>query len=306
LKIYHSTKDLKINNPVLTVGTFDGVHLGHRKILKTLVEHAKAINGEAVVFTLYPHPRKVLFPETNNLFFLNTIEDKAKLLEEIGIKHFVVYPFTKDFASFSSCYFIEKILYNQLNIKQLIVGYDHHFGKDKQGDFEILKKCTSKFNIEIFKVNAFEQDGVTISSTKIRNELLYGNVELANKYLNYKYSIQGKIISGNKIGRKIGFPTANIEVDKSKLVPANGVYAVEVFISDFQYKGMLNIGTRPTIDNNSEKNIEVHIFDFQGNVYGCVLKINFLKFIRNEKKFNNIEDLRLQLIEDKRVVEDIF
>ncbi len=306
MKIHNSINSLKIKNPVLTVGTFDGVHLGHKKILKKLVQNAKEIGGEAVVFTLHPHPRKVLFPETNNLFFLNTIEEKAKLLEEIGVKHFIVYPFTKDFANLSSCNFIEEILFNQLQIKQLIVGYDHHFGKDKQGNFEALKKCCAKFNIEIFKVGAFEQDGITISSTKIRNELLTGDIELANKYLNYNYSLSGKVVSGNKIGRKIGFPTANIEFEKDKVLPKKGVYAVKVFVANKEYKGMLNIGTRPTINISNKKNIEVHIFDFHEDIYGTEVKISFFKYIRNEIKFKNIEDLKIQLIKDKKIVKSFF
>lgn len=302
MKIYHSIKDINIKNAVLTVGTFDGVHLGHKKILSKLVENAKDIGGEPVVFTLHPHPRKVLFPETNNLFFLNTIEEKAKLLEEIGIKHFIVYPFTHDFANLSSCNFIEEILFNQLKVKQLIVGYDHHFGKDKQGDFKILKDCTSKFNIEIFKVKAFEYEGITISSTKIRNKLLEGNIELANKYLDYQYSLSGKVVSGNKIGREIGFPTANIEIDKDKVLPKDGVYAVKLIIDNKEYFGMLNIGIRPTIKNSNKKTVEVHLFDFKDNIYDIVLRIYFVKFIRDEQKFQNIEDLKSQLIKDEAII----
>lgn len=306
MKIYNSIKNLKIKNPILTVGTFDGVHLGHKKILTKLVQNAQKIDGEPVVFTLHPHPRKVLFPKTNNLFFLNTIEEKAKFLEKIGIKHFVIYPFTTDFAKLSSCNFIEEILFKKLKIKQLIVGYDHHFGKDKQGNFEALKKCCEKFNIKIFKVNAFEQNGVTISSTKIRNELLAGNIEHANKYLNYNYSLTGKVVSGNKIGRKIGFPTANLEVNNEKVIPKNGVYSVKIIVNEKEYFGMLNIGTRPTVNVSNKKNIEVHIFDFQDDIYSAKVKIVFYKYIRDEKKFNDINELKEQLINDKKVIKSFF
>lgn len=299
MKIYHSIKDFNVQNPVLTVGTFDGVHLGHKKILNTLVEKAKKINGETVVFTLFPHPRKVLFPDTNDLFFLNTINEKAKLLKDAGVKHLIIFPFTKDFASLTACDFIEEILYKKLKIKQLVVGYDHRFGKDMQGDLLELKKCSDRFGIDVTKVNALIKEGITISSTKVRNKLLTGNIEVANSFLAYEYNISGKVISGNKIGRKLGFPTANIEVDSNKLIPAEGVYAVKIFIDNTKYIGMLNIGTRPTINTSKQKVIEVHIFDFEKDIYDSVVEIKFIKFIRNEIKFANIENLRKQLIIDK-------
>jgi len=294
-----------VRNPILTVGTFDGVHLGHKKILNTLVENAKALNGDAVVFTLHPHPRKVLSPETNDLFFLNTIKEKSKLLKEAGVKHLIIYPFTKDFASLTSCDFIEKILFKQLKVKQLIVGYDHRFGKDMQGDFLQLQKCSIQYGIEVIKVDALIKNKVTISSTKIRNELSTGNIEIANKYLSYNYNISGKIISGNKIGRKLGFPTANIEVDSCKLIPKNGVYAIKIIIEDVEYKGMLNIGVRPTISNNKKEVIEVHIFDFKQDIYNTIINIKFIKYIRDEIKFTNIENLKRQLLIDEKTIKNI-
>lgn len=306
MKIYHSIKKFNVKNPILTVGTFDGVHLGHKKIINTLVENAKKLNGEAVVFTLYPHPRKVLFPDTNDLFFLNTINDKAKLLENAGVKHLIIYPFTKDFATLSACAFIEKILFRQLKIKQLIVGYDHRIGKDMQGNLLQLQKCSKQYDIEVIKVDALIKKEVTISSTKIRNELVAGNIELANLYLSYEYNISGKIVSGNRIGRKLGFPTANIKVDTDKLIPAKGVYAVKVIINDVEYKGMLNIGIRPTVDTSNQNVIEVHIFNFEQNIYDKIIEIKFVKFIRNEMKFSNIENLKKQLIIDKKNIELLF
>lgn len=305
MKIYNSIENFKVKNAVLTVGTFDGVHLGHRKLLKELVNKADEIGGEAVVFTLHPHPRKFLFPKSK-LFFLNTIEEKAKLLEEIGIKHFIIYPFTKDFANLTSCNFIDSILFKQLKIKELFVGYDHRFGKDRQGNFNELQKCTSKFGIKLSKIDAFVKSEITISSTTIRNEILDGNINKANAYLSYKYSISGKVVSGNKIGRKIGFPTANIKISTSKIIPANGVYAVNVKVKNKLLKGMLNIGTRPTINNNKQEVIEVYLFDFEEDIYGVELKIEFVQFIRQEMKFDNLNELKNQLTKDEKVIRKIL
>lgn len=301
MKIYPNIQNFKIENSVLTVGTFDGVHLGHKKILNNLVKEAEKTNSEPVVLTLYPHPRKILDPNFKDLFLLNTIEEKAQLLEKAGIKHLIIYPFTKEFASLSSCDFIEKILHKNLNIKKLIVGYDHRFGKDRQGNINILRNCTQPFNINVTKVDAFILDNETVSSTKIRNALLDGNIEKANIYLGYNYFLSGKVVSGDKIGRKLGFPTANIDVHYEKLVPKSGVYAVNVIISDKKYKGMINIGNRPTVNTDKHSTVEAHIFDFQGNLYGKNIKIIFKKYIREEQKFPNIDALKQQLAQDKKV-----
>ncbi len=298
LKIHRLTEKLNIKNPVLTVGTFDGVHSGHQKILTKLIECAKKINGESVVFTLFPHPRKVLFQD-DNLQFLNTIDEKIQLLEKIGIDRFIIYPFTKEFAKFTSCNFIEKILHNNLNIKKLIVGYDHSFGNDKQSDFQILKNCSKRFNIGIEKVEALKKSKQNVSSTKIRNFLLEKELEKANSFLGYEYFISGKVVSGNKIGRTIGFPTANILPDSNRLIPASGVYAVEIIISKKKYLGMLNVGSRPTVTTNNDKIIEVHILNFGDDIYQKRIKIVFKKYIREEKKFPDINALKQQLIKDK-------
>ena len=299
LKIYRNIQDFKVENPVLTVGTFDGVHLGHKKFLSKLKEESEKINGESVVLTLYPHPRKILDPGFKDLFLLNTIDEKARLLENAGIKHLIIYPFTKEFASLSSCDFIEKILHKTLIVNKLIVGYDHRFGKDRQGNIDILRNCALPFNIEVKKVDAFMLNGETISSTKIRNAVLAGNIEKANICLGYDYSFSGKVVSGNKIGRKLGFPTANMDVHFEKLVPKSGVYAVNVIISDIKYKGMINIGNRPTVDTYKYNTVEAHVFDFQGDLYGKEIKIIFKKYIRKERKFPNIDALKSQLEKDK-------
>ncbi len=302
MKIYRDINDFKVKNPVLTVGTFDGVHLGHRKILEKTVKEAEKLNGEPVVFTLYPHPRKVLDSNFKDLFLLNTLDEKAKLLENAGIKHLVIYPFTKDFASLSSCDFIQNILYKKLNVKNLIVGYDHRFGKDRQGNIDILRNCAEPFNIDVQKVDAFILNNETVSSTKIRNAVLKGDIEKANICLGYDYFLSGTVISGNKIGRTIGFPTANIDVHNEKLIPKSGVYAVIINISGTEYKGMINIGNRPTIATNTANTVEVHIFDFQGNLYDKNIQIIFKKYIREEQKFPNTEALKQQLLKDKTII----
>jgi len=306
LKIYREIKEFKVQNPVLTVGTFDGVHLGHRKILDVLVKEAEKINGEPVVLTLYPHPRKILDPTFKDLFLLNTLDEKAKLLENAGIKHLIIYPFTKDFASLSSCDFIEKILFNKLNVRKLIVGYDHHFGKDRQGNIDILRNCALPFNIDVLKVDAFTLNNKKVSSTTIRNALLSGEIENTNTCLGYDYFISGKVISGSKIGRTIGFPTANIEVHKEKLIPRKGVYAVKILISDKEYTGMLNIGSRPTVDTSNQLVVETHIFDFEGDLYDKSIKICFKHFIREEQKFPDKEALKQRLLNDKKQTQILF
>lgn len=295
-----------MKTPILTVGTFDGVHRGHKKILERVVSEAKTLKGESVVLTLHPHPRKVLFPEDRALFFLNTIDEKVELLKNIGIKHLIIYPFSKEFASLTSSDFIEKILFKKLRIKQLIVGYDHHFGSDRQGNLDILRTCTNSFGFDVSKVSALIHNNEKISSTKIRNALFKGELEKANNYLSYNYTVSGKVVSGNKIGRTIGFPTANIEPDTDKLIPANGVYAVDVIVLGEKHPGMLNLGSRPTITMDGKNVIEVHIFDFVGNLYDKSIKIVFKKFIRNELKFPDITKLKEQLILDKNNIISLF
>ncbi len=302
LKIYRTLKDFKVVNPVVTVGTFDGVHKGHTKILNRLIQQAESLGGESVIFTLYPHPRKVLFPEEKEIFLLNTLNEKIKLLEKSGVDNLIIYPFTKEFAQLTSCDFIEKILYNELNVKQLIVGFDHHFGKDRQGNLEILKNCANPFGFDIIKVDALEYDGKKISSTRIRNSIISGDIEKANFLLSYDYFISGTVVSGKKIGRTLGFPTANIQVkEQDKLIPKRGVYAVKIEVDNKVYTGMLNIGTRPTVSSNFETNIETHIFDFSDDLYNKEIKIIFKKYIREEKKFPDKAQLQKQLSEDKRI-----
>jgi riboflavin kinase/FMN adenylyltransferase len=296
-------KNIEQNNIVATVGTFDGVHLGHKKILDILKSRAKKINGKSTVLTFWPHPRYVL-GKINGLELLNTIDEKIELFAKNDIDILINYKFTKEFASLSSYDFVSKILVNKLKIKGLILGYDHHFGKNREGRFEKLKECADKFGFFIEQVSALSLNKENISSTKIRNHIKTGEIEKANTFLGYKYFLQGKTIEGNKLGRKLGFPTANISVPNYKLLPDAGVYAVNVNIFNKTYQGITNIGFRPTVSDKKIKTIETHIFNFNENIYDKTLRIEFVKKIRNEKKFNNISDLKNQINKDIEFVKN--
>jgi riboflavin kinase/FMN adenylyltransferase len=307
LKIYHSIDECEeIRSPVVTIGTFDGVHLGHQEIFKVMRESASEINGETVVVTFYPHPRLVIHPDSKNLKFINTQKKKTALMAEWGIQHLVIIPFTKEFSNTPSSDFVKHYLVEKLGVKKLIIGHDHHFGKDRQGSFGELIGLAKIHGFELEEVPPQKVDGMTVSSTKIRNALIEGNVKLANKLLGYYYSLSGKVVLGNKIGRTIGFPTANIEMeDRYKLISANGVYACLAGVEGRIYKGMGNIGYRPTIDSGG-LTIEVHIFNYDREIYGEEIEIFFLDRIRDEKRFDNLHELRNQLISDKAKAIDLL
>ncbi|MDF1550400.1 MAG: bifunctional riboflavin kinase/FAD synthetase [Bacteroidales bacterium] len=308
MKIYNDINNVKIKNPFVTVGTFDGVHLGHQHIFNKLKDIAKKHHGESVVITFWPHPRMVLNHSDDQVLMINTIDEKIELIEKQGIDHFIILPFTTEFSKLSSRDFIDTYLHKILNINGLIVGYDHRFGKDRLGNFDVLKECAKKYNFIIEKINAFDINGEKISSTIIRNQLLNGEVEHANKYLSRNFALSGKVTNGYRIGRNLGFPTANVQPESPyKLIPRDGVYAVQVIVENKIYSGMLNIGLRPTFnENNNDKSIEVHIIGFDGDLYGDNIKIVFHKRIRNEMKFNSIEELVAQLKNDKIQIEAYF
>ncbi len=297
MNIYTDLSEIdNIKNPVLTIGTYDGVHLGHQKILEFLKQKAKAIKGESVVFTFYPHPRMVLHPNDHHLELLQTIDERIDKLSKIGIDHLIVFPFSKEFSRLSALEFVRDVLVNQINIHTLVVGYDHQFGRNREGTKDVLKELAPVYNFNVVEIPAFLKDEVKISSTKIRKALKVGKVDVAKTYLGEYYSIQGVVVQGDKIGSTIDFPTANIFVKEDyKLIPANGVYAVKVFINDCEFSGMLNIGERPTISESGEKRIEVHIFDFNKDIYQQKIKVDFVKMIRKEKTFANLEELKQQL-----------
>lgn len=307
MNVYHHINEFNADkNIVLTTGTFDGVHLGHRKIIEQVIQSAKKINGESVLLTFFPHPRMVLYPESNDLKLLNTIDEKIELLRQSGIDHLIIQPFSVDFSRISSMVFVRDILVAQLNTKKLIIGYDHHFGKNREGTFEHLKEYGPLYGFEVEEIKAQEIQQKNISSTKVRNALLIGDIQTANQFLGYPYFINGTVVEGNKIGREIGFPTANIEVQESyKLIPANGVYAVKIEVDNVRYDGMLNIGTRPTI-KGKDVTIEVNIFNFNQEIYNKPIRIEFFEKIRNELKFNELAELQQQLHHDKEKVLQLF
>jgi riboflavin kinase / FMN adenylyltransferase len=308
LKVYHDISNYDKAASVSTVGIFDGVHKGHEKILKRIVEIAKQRNLLSTVFTLWPHPRQVFNPDDNKLRFLTTIEEKLELLEKIGIDQVIIYPFDHDFAKLTACEFIKEFLVDQLNTKYLVAGFNHKFGSNQEGDYINLKNCAQSYDFEIEKLDAFLEEDLKVSSTLIRECILKGEIVKANQFLGYNYFINGHVVGGSKIGRTIGFPTANIQRSELyKLVPSDGVYAVKVNVNGDSYNGMLNIGLRPTIDGeNTKKSIEVHILDYDGDLYNKTIRVNFIKKVRDEKKFIGVEGLKKQLERDKQEIERIL
>lgn len=301
MKIYTSLEKFKnVNNPVLTTGTFDGVHLGHKKILRQLRLAADHLGGETVLFTFHPHPRMVLFPDAHNLKLLNTEREKIEQLEKAGLQHLILFPFTLEFSRLSATEFVRDILVNQLKVKKLIIGYDHHFGRNREGSAENLKELAPIYKFDFEEIPVQVLDDVSISSTKIRRAIEQGDVKTAQKFLGYPFQLNGVVAHGDKRGRTIGFPTANLKIeDTTKLIPGNGVYAVKVNHNGNSYKGMMNVGVKPTLGENKGISIEVNIFDFEGELYDENLKIELMDWIRDEKKFTSLEDLKQQLGEDR-------
>jgi riboflavin kinase / FMN adenylyltransferase len=299
MMIYHGIEDfVSLPYAVVTSGTFDGVHKGHQKILQKLKETAVANNGETVVISFWPHPRMVLYPEQTDLKLLNTFEEKAELLRAHGVQHLVRIPFTKEFSQLSSHEFIQKVLVEKIGTKKLVIGYDHRFGKNREGSFEALKEDAPKYGFEVEEISKQEIDDIAISSTHIRKALMSGEINTANELLGMPYSLQGRVIKGDRLGRLMGFPTANLDIEfKYKLIPAEGVYAVSIEHDQAKYQGMLYIGYRPTV-GGIRKNIEVNIFDFDKDIYGENLKIFFHQSIRGDIKFDDLEALKLQLQKD--------
>lgn len=289
----------KISNPVITIGTFDGVHRGHQAIIKRLRQIAQSIGGETVLLTFNPHPRQVLFPDLE-LKIITTLDEKKELLERAGIDHVVVVPFSKEFSRTTSLEFVRDTLVGVLGVKRLVIGYNHQFGRNREGSFEELKELAPLFDFEVEEIPAQDVDHVNVSSTKIRKALAEGDIETANLYLGYEFFFSGKVIPGNGKGRTINFPTANVICETpEKILPPQGVYAVRVKIDNKILGGMLNIGTRPTVIDSTEVVNEVHVFDFEGDLYNKELRISFCKRIRDEKKFSGLDALQEQLQMDE-------
>lgn len=302
MKIYHTLEDFtRLRYGVVTSGTFDGVHLGHQKILQRLREVAEKNNGETVVITFWPHPRLILKPEEPFMKLLNTFEEKAELLRQQGINHLIRIPFTKEFSQISSQQFITEILVNSIGTKKLVIGYDHRFGKNREGSFELLKINGPSYGFEVEEIPKQEVDHVGISSTRIRKALAEGDIDTANHFLARPYSLSGRVIKGDKLGRVLGFPTANIDLDShDKLVPAEGIYVVQVVYEKKIFGGMLYIGNRPTVDG-SRRSIEVNIFEFDRDIYGETIQLLFIKLLRADSKFSDLESLKNQLQIDKEL-----
>ena len=292
----HSFKSKK--KTIITIGTFDGVHLGHKSILEKMKNATLENIYESVVLTFFPHPRMVL-QQDSSIKLLNTIDEKATLLEKFGIDNLIIHPFDEVFSNLSAEEFVKEILVDKLNIHKIIIGHDHRFGKNRSADINDLISFGKKYGFEVEQISAKEIDEIAISSTKIRKALLEGNIKLANEYLGYPYFISGKVVSGKKIGRTIGFPTANIQINESyKLLPKNGVYIVSSEIKNVLHFGMMNIGNNPTLGDN-EQSIEIHFFDLKEDIYNENLQISILEQIREEHKFNSLTALQAQLEMDK-------
>lgn len=298
-----NTTNFRIEKPcVATIGTFDGVHLGHQKLLQQLNKAKQTLGLQTVVLTFDPHPRKVLFPEQTDLKLLSLTNEKLDLLKNYGVDVSVVYPFNKAFAGLEAEQYVSDILIKMLNVKHLIIGYDHKFGKNREGNFNLLKQLSLKYNFTVEEISAKDIDNITISSSKIRKAIEFGDVELAKNYLGHYYFTKALVIKGKQLGSKIGFPTANLKVmDTDKLIPNIGVYFVSVEIETKTYYGMMNIGTNPTVESTLDIKQEVNIFDFEGDLYNQTIKINFIKRLRNEIKFDNLEQLILQIKNDKQM-----
>jgi len=306
LKIYQSLNEfIPTKKTIVTLGTFDGVHLGHNVILDKICNIAKQENLESVLLTFFPHPRLIVSNDSE-IKMLNTMAEKAILLEQKGIQNFIIHPFDKLFSELSPREFVEQVLIKQLNIHKIIIGYDHKFGKNRAADFNDLIAFGKEFGFEVEEISAKQVNEVSVSSTKIRNSLLEGNISLANAYLGYSYMLSGIVVKGNQLGRTIGFPTANIEIPENyKLIPKNGVYIVTAIVNKKTIFGMMNIGVKPTLGENL-LSIEVHLLQFSEDIYGQEIQVNVIERLRDEQKFESFESLKSQLEIDKTNTVDYF
>lgn len=282
----------------ITIGTFDGVHFGHQKIIEKLVLEAKKANRKSVLLTFFPHPRMVL-QKDSTIELINTIEERADLLEKTGLDYLIIHPFSIEFSRMNALEFVRDILVNQLNVAKLIIGYDHHFGKNREGNIDQLTEYSHLYDFTVEEILAQDIDDVSVSSTKIRRALAEGNLKTANNYLGYNFTLKGVVVDGEKLGSKIGYPTANINIEASyKLTPKNGVYVVKSNLKNKVVFGIMNIGNRPTV-NGAHKTIEVHFLDFKDNLYKEILTIELLYFVRDEEKFESIAALTKQIKKDE-------
>ncbi|WP_462248384.1 bifunctional riboflavin kinase/FAD synthetase [Ekhidna sp.] len=283
----------------VTIGTFDGVHIGHQTILKRIVEEARVNNGKSVLITLWPHPRFILNKDADKLKLLSTFDEKVNLVKNQGVDYILKIAFTPEFSNLTADEFVQQILVDKVGTKKLFIGYDHHFGNNREGNIQFLKSNESRYGFKVNEISKQEIDHIGVSSTKIRSALESGEIHLSNSLLGRNYSIEGVVVDGNKQGRSLGYPTANIEISESyKLCPADGVYAIKAIVNQHEYLGMLNIGFKPTVDGR-ERTIEAHLFNFDEDIYGHEIVVEFVKGLRKEMKFESVEELKAQLNKDK-------
>ncbi|MDR0265557.1 MAG: bifunctional riboflavin kinase/FAD synthetase [Sphingobacterium sp.] len=323
MKIYRSLDDFSpVENAVVTIGTFDGVHIGHQKILAHLKEAAQKINGETILLTFFPHPRLIINPDDDSLRLINDIEEKVSQLSKVGIDHLIIIPFSRDFSNQTPEEYISNVLVGKLGTKKIVIGYDHHFGKDRKGSMGDLEQFASIFDYSVDEIPEQDINDIAVSSTRVREALIKGDIKTANLYLGYPFELTGTVIRGDQIGRTIGFPTANLQVhEPHKLIPAYGIYAVEVHIYNHiqnittgEYreespvsiaKGMGYIGTRPTVDGMNRA-IEISLFDFDQDIYGKTLRVKFLHFIRHDERFDSLEEMKAQIKADEVEIRNLI
>ena len=294
------------NKSIVTIGTFDGVHLGHRVVLRRMREIAKKTKVESVLLTFFPHPRHVLHKDNQDMKLITTLQEKQDLLNQAGLDNLVIHEFTKKFSRIKPVNFVRDILVEQLNVHTLVIGYDHHFGRNREGSIQELTTLADLYDFNIEKIDPQYFEDVTVSSSKIRKLIEKGEMVKAKQYLGYEFMLNGKVIKGNSLGKTINFPTANIVVEnKWKILPADGVYAVKIVLEAKEYKGMMNIGQKPTVDGNGIS-LEVNIFDFNQDIYGNGIKVRFVKRIRDERKFENLQGLKKQLLIDRNKARKIL
>lgn len=306
MKVFNHISSYESKKPtVLTIGTFDGVHIGHKKIIERLTKNAEKHDLESVILTFFPHPRMVL-QKDSGIKLLNTIDEKIELLNALGLDSLIIHPFDKTFSELSAEEFVKQILIEKLNLKKIVIGYDHRFGKNRTAGIDELIAFGEKYGFEVEQISVQEIDEISVSSTKIRKALDNGEIALANSFLGYDYLFNAVVVEGKKLGRTIGFPTANLKVSEDyKLIPKTGVYIVNTNINGNIKTGMMNIGTNPTVNGNHQT-IEVHILDFDEDIYGKSIQVSFLEKIRDEQKFSSVEELKNQLEKDKKTTLDYF
>ncbi|MBL4746343.1 MAG: bifunctional riboflavin kinase/FAD synthetase [Flavobacteriaceae bacterium] len=306
MKTFHGLEHFKTEDKtIITIGTFDGVHIGHQKVIKKLLKTARKKNRPSVLLSFFPHPRMVLQKEAG-IKLLNTIDERAELLEKTGLKNLVIIPFNKEFSRLTALDFVRKILVNTLNISRLLIGYDHQFGKNREGNFEQLTEYGHTYGFKVDKIEALDIDRISISSTKIRTALENGNIQKANTYLGYNYMLSGTVVKGHNLGEKIGYPTANLHIAEAyKLIPKTGAYISKSYLNGAWVYGMTNIGYRPTV-NGKHQTIETHFFNFKDDLYGRKIRIHLLDYLRDEQKFDSVVQLKNQLLNDKKTALEII